>query len=254
VGGGKRKTKTEQRIQYPAGFESFFKRAGDIILKHAQIPRSSIFEMKLSPFERDIYGRISSLLSAGTTPADTLIQNYFLNRMGISSPLLRTMPTEPSFHVLPPLSEGRLPEYKEPIPPALDLSQTQTELRRSEYEKPSISWQQLFDIATPFLESFFKTLTPSPHISLDVLKSPSDVLQAGATALRLKQEFPELSTEKAQGIISDLLSRSYSYDYGYGLPNSVGSFLYGKDEPTRRAFRMLESAGLWNIRDAYPEV
>ncbi|RLB06423.1 MAG: hypothetical protein DRG83_00140 [Deltaproteobacteria bacterium] len=238
MGGGKKKTKTVQRVYYPPGFESFFRRAGDILLKHAQVPRGPTFEMKLSPFEKDIYGRVSSLLSAGTTPVDTLVQNYFLNRMGITSPLSRltgTSVSESPLQVLPSLSESGLPEYYEPIPPAISLPQSKD--KEEEWSLPT-SWQQLFTVA------------PLPKSPSDVLRS----LQIGATALALKQQFPELTTNEAQGIISDLLSRSYSYDYGYGLPDSVGRFLYGKDEPIRRAFRMLESAGLLNIRDVHPEV
>jgi len=238
VAGGKKETKSEQIIHYPAGFQSFFKRAGDILLKHAKIPRGPIFEMKLSPFEKDIYGRVSSLLSAGATPVDTLVQNYFLNRMGITSPLLRltgTSTSESPLRVLPPLGEGELPEYHEPIPPAISLPQPKEE--KKEWSLPA-SWQQLFAVA------------PLPKSPSDVLRS----LQIGAATLALKQQFPELAADEAQGIISNLLSRSYSYDYGYGLPYSVGRFLYGKDEPTKRAFRMLESAGLLNIRNVYPGV
>ena len=218
MGGGKRKTKTEQRIQYPAGFESFFKRAGDIILKHAQIPRSSIFEMKLSPFEKDIYGRISSLLSAGATPVDTLIQNYFLNRMGISSPLLRAMSTEPSLRILPSLSEGMLPEYSEPIPPAIGSLPKREE--EKEWSLPT-TWQQLFAV------------TPFPKTPSDILRN----LQMGAVTLQLMQQFPELGAEETQGLISSMLSRP-----GYTLKK--GTITPELREPTLAAYDVLRKSGL----------
>ena len=222
MGGGKKTTKSEQIIHYPAGFQSFFKRAGDILLKHAKIPRGPIFEMKLSPFEKDIYGRISSLLSAGTTPADTLVQNYFLNRMGISSPLLQlTAPTESPLRVLPPLSGGGgLPEYSEPIPPAINLPQKKEE-EKKEWSLPT-TWQQLFAVS------------PFPKSPGDVLRS----LQIGATTLQLMRQFPELSAEEAHGLISSILSRPY----GYGL--KILPYSTGFRGPSITAHRLLGSAGL----------
>ena len=219
MGGGKKSTKTVQKIQYPAGFERFFKKAGDILLKHAQIPRGDIFQMRLSPFERDIYGRVSSLLSAGTTPIDTFVQNYFLNRMGIPSPLLQLITSEPVLRVLPPLESEELPEYSEPIPPALSLPKREEE-EKKEWSLPA-TWQQLFSVA------------PLPKSPEDVLRS----LPIGAATLQLAREFPETKVEEAQGIISSILSRP-DQSWRFVKPFSLEQI------PEFTAYNLLQSANL----------
>jgi len=82
MGGGKKKT--EAKIHYIPGFESFFREASSALLERVKTPRGELYTQEMTPFERSIYEGIGRLtLGGGMTPVDRLVQGVLGGRLGL---------------------------------------------------------------------------------------------------------------------------------------------------------------------------